>query len=202
MSTQETSTKLDAFTNSILEKAIDESRDIALELSEKAKAIVEQAEKEIAAETKRYKNAKIVEIKAAESRRINACMTENKRTLLQFREDCAIETFKEVCLKINEFTASEEYLPHLKLLLKKALDVLGYGVTAEVFLRREDMHFADELLASTSGVSLAFSQGSFTLGGLAISCPSKGRRVDMTFDASLNDMVGHFSELTGLNTGE
>ena len=63
------------------------------------------------------------------------------------------------------------------------------------------MRFADELMNSASGVSLAFAEGSFALGGLSLVCLSKGRRVDMTFDSALSDMVGHFSELAGLNIG-
>ncbi len=202
MPIQETDKKLEAFTDAIVDAAIAQSKTITDELREKQQEMIDRAEAEISAEAERYKNAKIAEIMAREGRRVNSKMTDNKHTLLQYREDCATETFSQVKEKIVRFTSSEDYLPHLKKLLQKAIDALGYGFSAEVYLRREDMHFADELLSAASGVSLAFKEGNFALGGLTVVCPSMGRRVDMSFDAALGDMVGHFSELTGLKLGE
>ncbi|MEG1241897.1 MAG: V-type ATP synthase subunit E family protein [Oscillospiraceae bacterium] len=198
----ETDKKLEAFTAAIILEATDDSHNIALELSQRQEQLIAKAETAIAADALRYKNVKIAELRARESRRINTHMTENKRTLLQFREDCATEAFAAVRKKIADFTASDEYLPHLTALLEKAINILGYGFTAEVILRRADMRFADALHASASGVSLAFSEGSFILGGLCVSCASKGLRIDMSFDSALSDMLGHFSELTGLNAAE
>ena len=194
--------KLGAFTDAIISEAIEESQNIVRELSLREKDIMQKAENDVSAEMEHYKRTRFAQIFAEESRRVSSRMTENKHTLLRYREDCAVETFKEAQDKIAAFTASEQYLPHLKALLNKGIGLMGYGFSAEILLRKEDMHFADELLESTYGVSLAFSEGDFTLGGLCLYCPSKGRRIDMTFDAALGDMVGHFAELTGLSMGE
>lgn len=202
MPIQDTEIKLEAFTDTIIARAIKEAKEITLELRSKQDELIKKAEEGIATEAERYEKAAIAEIKAAEERRISAQRNKNKHTLLEYREACAIETYKMVCGKINEFTASEDYLPHLKKLLKKAIDALGYGFSAEVYLRQEDMHFADELLSSISGVSLAFYEGDFSIGGLRVVCHTKGKRIDMSFDTALNDMIGHFSELTGLNMGD
>ena len=202
MPLQDTDVKLEAFTDTIIAEAVGEAHNITLELREKQDAIIKEAEHSLALEAERYKKSSIAEIKAAEERRISAKLNSNKHTLLEFRESCAIEMHKQVQDKINEFTASEEYLPHLKELLKRAVDTLGYRYSAEVFLRPEDMKYADELLASTVGVSLAFSEEAFALGGLRVVCHSKGQRIDMSFDTSLSDMVGHFSELAGLKMEE
>lgn len=199
---QDTDKKLEAFTGTIIAEAIDEAHAITLGLRQKQDEMIKQAEADIAAEADRYEKASIAEIKAAEERKISAKRNEIKHALLEYRETCAAETYKAVRGKISEFTASPEYLPHLKKQLKKALDTLGYGFSAEVFLRREDMHFADELLASVSGVTLAFTEGDFSLGGLRVVCASKGQRIDMCFDTALNDIVGHFSELAGLTIDE
>jgi len=202
MPIKETEKKLEEYTDSIIADAIEDSNKIVIELREKQDKLIQKADTDIKAEALRYQNAKISEIKTRENLRIHARMTDNKYKLLQYREDCANEAFKEVEQKIVEFTAGEEYLPHLKGLLKKAVDFLGYGFLVDVYLRPEDMHFADELHASVSGVSLAFYEGEFALGGLRVVCPSKGQRIDLSFDTSMKDMVGHFTELSGLNMGE
>ncbi|NLH01969.1 MAG: hypothetical protein GX488_08770 [Clostridiales bacterium] len=202
MPMQDTEKKLEAFTDTIIAQAIEEAHGITEELRRKQEELIKNAEAEIAEETERYQKAAVAEIKAAEEHRISAQRNKNKHAILEYREACAVETYKEVADRIKQFTASDEYLSHLKKLLKKAIDALGYGFSAEVYLREEDMHFADELLASVSGVSLAFCEGDFSLGGLRLVCPSMGKRIDMSFDTALNDMIGHFTELTGLNIGE
>lgn len=199
---RETNERLKAFMDSIITEAIEESGAITRELHGRQDEIISKAEKLAAQEAKLYEKEKIAEIKAGEGRRINTHMTENKRKLLQYREDIATDAFNKVREKIKAFTASEEYLPHLKKLLRLAIDALGYGYPAEVYLRTEDLHFADELMETAFGVSLAFKEASFTLGGLTLVSQAKGRRVDMSFDTAINDLVGHFSELTGINMGE
>ncbi|NCC66685.1 MAG: hypothetical protein EOM14_00635 [Clostridia bacterium] len=198
MPIQNTEKKLEEFTNAILTKAIEESQGIVRELSQKELDIISKKKTEIEADANRYAQAKISEIRARESYRVNSRITENKRTLLQYREDCANETFAAVINKIRQFTQSPEYLPHLKMLLQQAVEVFGYGFSAQVQLRPEDMRFADELAKSVSGVSLAFSEGSFSLGGLKLYCQARNKLVDMTFDESLFDIMGHFAEITGL----
>lgn len=202
MPIKDTGKKLEEYTDSIIADAIEDSNKIVAELREKQEKLIAKAENDITAEALRYQNAKISEIKTRENLRINAQMTENKYKLLKYRENCADEAFKEVEQKIVEFTSSDDYLPHLKGLLKKAVDFLGYGFPVEVYLRPEDMHFSDKLQASVSGVSLAFFESEFSLGGLRVICPSKGQRIDLSFDTSMKDMVGHFTELSGLNLGE
>ena len=202
MPIKETDKKLEEFTGAIIADAIEDSRKIVLELREKQEKLIKKEDTDLAAEAMRYQNVKIAEIKTRENLKINARMTENKHTLLKYREDNANEAFKEVRAKIVEFTNSEEYLPHLKGLLKKAIDFLGYGHLVELVLRPEDMHLGEELINSVTGVSIAVTEGAFSLGGLRVVCHSKGQRIDLSFDTILNDMVGHFSELAGLKMDE
>lgn len=198
MPIQNTEKKLEEFTNAILSKAMEESQCIVRELSQKEMDIISKKKTEIEADANRYAQTKISEIRARESYRVNSRITENKRTLLQYREDCADEAFSAVIEKIRQFTESQDYLPHLKMLLQQAVEVFGYGFSAQVQLRQEDMRFADELAKSVSGVSLAFSEGSFKLGGLKLYCQARNKLVDLTFDESLFDIMGHFAEITGL----
>lgn len=198
MPIKDTDKKLEEFTGAIISDAIEDSKKIVLELRDKQEKLISKADTDIAAEAMRHQNVKIAEIKTRENLRVNARMTENKFALLKYREEWANKAFIEVRDKVVEFTASEEYLPHLEYLLKKAIEFLGYGHLVEVSLRPEDMHFADELIGSVTGVSIAVTEGSFSIGGLRVVCPSKGQRIDLSFDTSLNDMIGHFSELADL----
>lgn len=203
MPVQETNdNKLEAFLGSMQAEALLQSKKILDELKQREKLLLDKAQKDIGAEAERYRAAKFAEIRARESYRVNQRMTDNKRKLLQFRADCANDTLETVTGMIAEFTASEAYLPQLKKLLKQAVDAFGYGFSAEVSLRPEDMHFADELALSVTGVSLAFTEGDFKLGGLCFYCPSKGKRVDMSFDEALGGLMGHFAEFTGIRVDE
>ena len=192
----ESSIKLDNFKNSILAESRADVKGVLDTLEGKWDDAVEKADKSLSAEAERHKNARIAEIKARESRRVAAHMTENKRTLLRYREECADETFALARKKIREFVSSDEYPTHLGKLLKQAVNQVGYGFAADVYLRPEDMHLADYLLKSVSGVSLGFREDtSMEMGGLRLVCPARGRRVDMSFASAMQDLVGHFSEL-------
>lgn len=199
MLNKETDKKLEAFTNAIYSKAIEESHVIAIQLQSKENELIKKAEAEISAETNKYKKAKKAEIKATESRRVNAKMTENKRALLQYRKDCATQTYSQVIEKLKKFTESDEYLPKLKELLTKGINILGENMSEIVYLRPEDMHFADELKAYAKDDDLSFAEGHFALGGLEIACTCKSKKIDLSFDSAMEDMVGHFSELSGLS---
>lgn len=194
--------KLKSFVESIMEESRTESETLLEQLEQRRTADIAAIRRELETEAAEYYERRSVEIRSRESTRISARAAENKRQLLQFREDCAKNVFNEVRKKIAAFTQSGEYPEHLGTLLRKAVDQLGYGFAAEVRLRREDMKHADYLLTQVSGVSLGFREDSFELGGLRLVCPARGRRIDLSFDSALSDLVGHFSELTGMQMEE
>lgn len=194
--------KLEAFTNTIISEAIEDAHTITLALQSRQAEIIEKAEKGIAEEAKRYQRAAIAELKAEQERRISAKLGTNKFTLLEFREACTQEIYEQVERKVIEFTDSPAYLPHLKHLLKTALATLGTAAEAEIYLRAKDIQFQEELAAVVPEARLRFFEDGFSLGGLLVVSPSKARRIDMSFDTALADMVGHVSELAGLKMGE
>lgn len=194
--------KLKGFVESIMQESRAESEALLEQLERRRLADLAAIRRELEAEAAEYYERRSVEIRSRESTRISARAAENKRQLLQFREDCAKNVFNEVRKRIAEFTQSGEYPAHLGVLLRKAVAQLGYGFAAEVRLRREDMKHADYLLTQASGVSLGFREDSFELGGLRLVCPARGRRIDLSFDSALSDLVGHFSELTGMQMEE
>ncbi len=190
--------KLKGFVDSIMAESERESAGILSDLKRRRDAELAVIKRELESEVAGYYERRSLEIKTRESTRVSARAAENKRQLLQFREDCAKNVFAEVQKKIKSFTESEEYPEHLGKLLRKAVGQLGYGFAAEVHLRREDMKYSGFLLTQVSGVSLGFREDAFELGGLRLVCPARGRRIDLSFDSALSDLVGHFSELTGM----
>ncbi len=202
MPIKETDKKLEEYTAAIIADAIEDSNKIVFELRDKQEKMIKKADADLTAEALRYQNARIADIKTEESLRINARMIENKYTLLKYREDCANQAFDVVRAKIAAFTESADYLPHLVQMLQKIVGFMGVDAAIELFLRPEDMHFVGQLKAEAPEAKLSFSEGELTLGGMRAICPEKGRSIDMTFDTSVHDMIGHFTELTGLNTGE
>lgn len=198
MPIQDSEGKLEAFTEAVYSKAIEDSHDIVNELNRQKEIMLSRKQKEIEAEAERYVETKIAEIRSREGSRLNSRITGNKRTLLQYREDCANEVYDAVKLKISRFAESEEYLPKLKTLLQKAVETMGYDCTAEVQLRPADMKYKGILAGEAGGSDLAFVSGDFELGGLRLYCPEKGKRIDLSFDETLDEMMEHFAEITGL----
>ncbi len=190
--------KLDVFIESILAESQREVDQMNRDMEDRRNTVLIQAETDLATQARAYRSEKISAIAARERRRVSARMSENKHALLEYREQCAQEMYDLVLQHIAEFTASSDYPDHLAKLLNQAIAQLGYGFSAMVYLRPEDMHLSDHLLQTVKGVSLGFQEGRFLLGGLQLVCPSMGRRVDMSFDSALTDITGHFSEVADM----
>ena len=193
--------KLDVFVQAIMEESTAEVNDILRQMEAEHKEAIATARTALEQEAARYKAAKISEIRARENRRVNARMTENKQKLLQFREECANENFRRVQARLKEFMEDPKYVEHLKRLLRRASRLLTPGGSADVYLRPEDMRLADTLGASAPNYKLIFHPGHQRLGGLQLVSHEQGMRVDMSFDSALNDLVGHFAEISGMNIG-
>ena len=193
--------KLDVFVQSIMEESTAEVGDILQQMETRHKEAIDAARASLTLEAARYKAAKISEIHARENRRVNARMTENKQKLLLFREECANENFRRVQERLKVFMEDPKYVEHLTHLLKRATRLLAAGGSADVYLRPEDMRFADTLMESAPDYTLAFHPGHLHLGGLQLVSHERGMRVDMSFDSALNDLIGHFAEISGMNIG-
>jgi len=193
--------KLDVFVQAILSESDTEVNDILRRMEVEHKEAIDAARVSLEQEAARYKAAKISEIRARENRRVNARMTGNKQKLLQFREECANENFKRVQERLRVFMDSPKYADHLKRLLQRASRLLKDGEEADVYLRPEDMRFAGILGASQPDFQLNFHPGHQHLGGLQLVSHEQGMRVDMSFDSALNDQIGHFAEISGMNIG-
>lgn len=194
----ERKTKLDVFTSSIMSASRQEVQQINDSLEKSWNKAVYEAKTSLKAEVEKYKTETRSAISAREHLRVNDRMTANKHEMLQFRENCAREVFQMVREHIQGFTRSEEYPRHLCDLVNRACEILGVGATGDAYLRPEDMHLCELLQEATPDIDLVFHEGSFVYGGIQINCQPKHMRIDMSFDAALSDLVGHFSELSSM----
>jgi len=190
--------KLDTFVKTILNESTGDIDEIRREMERKFNIALSEARTSVTAEALRYKEAKISEIRAREGRRVNTRMTDNKKALLRFREDCAREVFNEVRSRIIAYTETPEYFDYFRTNIPLALNKLLHGYSARVFLRAEDMKFADDILALARGVTMTVDKGYFHIGGFHMVCPSRGMRIDMSFDTALKGFAGHFAEMSGM----
>jgi len=191
--------KLDIFREAVLNKSSAEAAGIRESLEVRHREDIKRIGYQLREQSDRYEQAKKSDISIREARRVSFHRNHNKHVLLQYREDCAKEVFAMARERVEEYVRSDEYPLHLAELLKKAIMQLGYGFEAEVYLRPEDMALEQTLTSAATGAMLSFYEGVFTLGGIRLVCPSRGLRIDMSFDSAFTDLIGHFSELSGMH---
>ena len=196
---QEEKSKLKAFTSAVTAAAQERAAKINAETEQLEREAMEAYSADLAAAAAKRRASALADAKVRENKRIVAEGLAAKRSLLQVREDCADDVFAEVRRRVLELPEQPEYGNTLKEQLWRALDAVPGARSARVLLRREDMRFAQSLNAASPGVRLSFEEGGFSLGGLVFECAEKGRKIDLSFDAALEDLEGRFSEITGFS---
>lgn len=155
------------------------------------RSVRSQAEEYRRRETAQVQNAGLL---AQAARR-----AENRRRLLAYRQSCAEKTMEAVRAKLAVYTQGKEYGARLVTLMKRGAGALNAGSgPVTVYLRREDMGWADTLYRRAGDLAVTVREGDFALGGLIVTAPAQGRRADMTFDTALRDAWERFGEIAGL----
>ena len=196
---QEEKSKLKAFTSAVTAAAQERAAKINAETEQLEREAMEAYSADLAAAAAKRRASALADAKVRENKRIVAEGLAAKRSLLQFREDCAADVFAEVRRRVLALHDSAGYAGTLKDQLLRALSAVPGAHSAVVELRHEDMARAADLAAAAPGVELKFVEGAFTLGGLVLDCAEAGRKIDLTFDAALEDLEGRFSEITGFS---
>ncbi len=196
---QERKSKLEAFTKAVTGAANAKAEEMNKETERLERQALEEYAEALASAAEKKRASALADAKVRENKRIVAEGLAAKRSLLQFREDCADDVFSEVKRRILELPKTPEYAETLKNQLWRALDAVPGAREATVWLRREDMGCAQILNSASPGVKLRFLEGGFELGGLILECEEKNRKIDLSFDAALEDLEGRFSELTGFS---
>lgn len=195
---QEEKSKLEGFTSAVITAAEQHAARINEETEQLEREAIDNYAAALADAAKR-RAAALADAKVRENKRVVSEGLAAKRSLLQFREDCAADVFAEVRRRVLALHDSPGYAGTLQDQLLRALSAVPGAHSAVVELRHEDMARAADLAAAAPGVELKFVEGAFTLGGLVLDCAEAGRKIDLTFDAALEDLEGRFSEITGFS---
>lgn len=196
---QEEKSKLKGFTSAVMAAAEQRAAKLNEETDRLEREAMEHYSADLTAAAAKRRAAALADARVRENKRVVSEGLAAKRSLLQFREDCADDVFAEVRRRVLELPKQPEYGDTLREQLWRALDAVPGARNAVVELRREDMGYAQSLNAASPGVKLSFVEGSFSLGGLVLECADKGRKIDLSFDAALEDLEGRFSEITGFS---
>lgn len=195
------SQKLDRFLYQILEDAQLESQTIEARNEARRKAYLENAENEILAEVFNYIRSKASTIRNESGRAISRKILENKHALFQTRQKIKDDVLGEVRDRVIQFTETPDYAHALSEMVRSARKKLGDG-PLQVTLRKADLHYVHQLLREQADgfAQITFSEGTFTLGGLVAESTEKNLLCDWTYDAALDEITDHFSEITGFGS--
>lgn len=196
---QEEKSKIEGFTSAVITAAEQHAARINEETEQLEREAIDNYAADLKAAAAKLRAAALADAKVRENKRVVSEGLAAKRSLLQFREDCAADVFAEVRRRVLALHDSAGYAGTLKDQLLRALSAVPGAHSAVVELRHEDMARGAGLAAAAPGVELKFVEGAFTLGGLVLDCAEAGRKIDLTFDAALEDLEGRFSEITGFS---
>jgi len=195
--TENNDEKLQRFTSAITADAQAEADAIYNEIKMESNAFLSAAKKEAHAGMLHFTKTEEERIKADCGRRLSRAVMSNKREMYLRREEIADEVVAEVKKKLEAYVKTPDYVKYLR-------DVLTFTLTAfkgdaTVFLRSEDMGLAAQLGEISYENKLTFEEGTFSVGGLEVSCRQRNLHADATFDYKITDLRGRFAELFGLN---
>jgi vacuolar-type H+-ATPase subunit E/Vma4 len=194
--------KLATYAEYIVTQAKEEAEAIIAEAASMEEKALAEEERQLECEADRQINAGKANARAKAERQIVAFGIQNRRKILEFRENCADAVFGEVRRHVMEYTKSEEYPEKLRALFIEACKAVPGISEAQVFLRPKDMIYKDQIAAALPDIKTTFAEGRFALGGLMLVSEEKSRRVDLSFDSAFSDLSGKFSEITGFRVEE
>ena len=189
--------KLQGFSRAILDAANLRADELLAEADERERSTLEDYKANARARSAQRVAAAKSEIAAREEKRVMTETMAARRSVLALRGECAAQVMDEVRERLRHYPETAEYTDTLCALLKKGLAVCPGAKSARVLLRREDIDRVDALARCAGDVKLEFAGAFISLGGLIIEFPEERRRVDLSFDTSLEDLSGRFAELVG-----
>lgn len=192
--------KLDYFISVITSDAMEESNKIYDAIKRESEEVLTAAEDDSLNDMFRYIKSEVAKIHNEAGRRVSRKTMENKRRLYLRREEMTGEVLNDVTEKIKEYIKTPAYTKQLTSILFRVMD--EFGADAIVYLRPEDMHLAGLLEKIDTPHGMEFRAGSFLLGGLQASCPSKMLQIDESFDTTLDNLRGRFAEMFGLELAD
>ena len=184
------------FLETIEAQARQELEELSADVTARQQADLEAARTQAQRAADRYRERELAQVRNAGAVQVAAQAAENRRKLLQQRQAWAEEVCEDVIARVREFTAGQKYPARLAAMLSQALDTLGRGGIATVYMRKEDFPLVNALRRKEQTTQLNVLEGDMTLGGMIVA--KDGRRMDMSFDLALETARARFGELAGL----
>lgn len=173
-----------------LQKCANEDKDAALErLNDE---VLYHAYDSIKTEIKHIQNGFV---KSASQYELEA-----KREVLRYREALAGQLFDRIFKRLEAYAKSADYSENMRLRLVKALEGRE-GANAIVYLKPEDMAFADTLKAATGASAQFKADPKIKIGGLIVYFPGETIAIDQTLDAALENERRRFVAAGELKIG-
>jgi V/A-type H+/Na+-transporting ATPase subunit E len=192
--------KLDKFSSAVLKDAEEQRSKILEEIEEYRKSQMEKAEEEILHEAYVMIQNEIASIKNTHSRKISLSELDGRRSLLALREELTGKVFEEAASRIADFTRTEEYKKYMCDTVKKCCGEIPEG-SIVIHVKKDDLALSDALAAASGRESKVAESVNITLGGVLVSCSSKGIVVDETLDLKLSSQKDWFASESGLSIG-
>ena len=148
------------------------------EAQQDAAEILRAAQAECSAQAERQIAEKKAKITAKYQKRMSQAGYRGKISLLSRRQMLLIRLFQDLRQKLNDFTASGEYVPWLKKLL--ALQTPENG--AVILLREADLPLAEQLKADLPDSCTFRADAAIRIGGLSVLSADGRRCMNHTLD--------------------
>lgn len=170
----------------------------AAQAQEEAEQLLNDAAARAAADAEREIETAKRRIDAKYQKRMSQVGYRGRTALLSRRQSLLMGLFGELQQKLNDFTASDGYLPWMESLLKQAAPPEG----AVILLRRADLAMQDAL-RSAAGVPCSFrADPAIRMGGLSVLSPDGRRCENHTLDEAFSEQLRGFYRNHSIDGGD
>lgn len=195
------SKKTEAFLSAIKELAAEECKQIDEETDrlrvERLKSLQSEARKRY----KSYMEYEIARIRADSNTAISNYEEKSRKTLTDLRNSLCEKVFALAGEKINEYTKTPAYKAMLINSAKEIAEEFNGG-EVELFVREEDMQFAEDIKSAFSGNCKVSASKDIVFGGIKAADSKSNCMADDTLDSKLEQKKEWFLENSGLSIEE
>ncbi|MCD7775735.1 MAG: hypothetical protein LUH40_09165 [Clostridiales bacterium] len=189
--------KGNAFLKAINEASLEQRAAMIASLDELKQQQLSEARNEAEIKYEEYlktETAKLSSEDGVESAKRGA---ELKRQVIQARSEIADRVFSAVLSRLRDFTESGGYKDFLLNSAKAMTEKCG-GEKLQIFVRKQDLKFEQEIKALSSSIVSVNEDSSVTIGGLYGICESKSIKLDDTLESRFEEEKNRFYETSGL----
>lgn len=168
------------------------------EAGQEAEQILREAEAQCKADSARALAAAKSRITAKYQKRMSQVGYQGKTAFLSRRQQLLMQLFADLRGKLTDFTASADYLPWLKKLLRAHPPQEG----SAILLRAADLHYQEELEKDLSCKVTFRSDHAILMGGLSVLSPDGRRCENHTLDEAYASQLRNFYRNHKLDGGD